>query len=426
MPPARETRTEELTKKQLLAGLRAFLRGDFTVRLPDDLGGIDGQLCETFNELVVQAGTMSDEVAQLGVEVGKEGRIKRRLRRGGVRGGWSLYITSVNELIDDLTSHMSEIATVVSAVAHGDLSQGIDIDGADEPLKGAFLRYARIVNDMVKRLADFSSEVTRVAVEVGVEGKLGAQARIKGVEGTWKELTDSVNSMASNLTAQVREIARVTTAVAQGDLTKTINIEVRGEILELKNTINTMVDQLGAFADEVTRVAREVGTEGILGGQAQVRGVSGVWRELHGERELHGQQPHLAGAQHRRGGDGHCPGRPGQEDHGGGEGRDPRAQEHHQHHGGAAGRVRGRGDPRGPRGGHRRRARRSGRGGRRVGRVARAHRERELDGQQPHPAGAQHRRGGHGHRRGRPRPQDHCRRPRRDPHPQEHHQHHGG
>jgi HAMP domain-containing protein/signal transduction histidine kinase/DNA-binding response OmpR family regulator len=280
MPTAREQRTEELTKKQLLAGLRAFVRGDFTVRLPDDLGGIDGQICEAFNALVVQAGTMSDEVAQLGVEVGKEGRIKRRLRRGGVRGGWALYVTSVNELIDDLTAHMSEIATVVSAVAHGDLSQGIDIEGADEPLKGAFLRYARIVNDMVKRLADFSSEVTRVAVEVGVEGKLGAQARIKGVEGTWKELTDSVNSMASNLTAQVREIARVTTAVAQGDLTKTINIEVRGEILELKNTINTMVDQLGAFADEVTRVAREVGTEGILGGQAQVRGVSGVWREL--------------------------------------------------------------------------------------------------------------------------------------------------
>jgi HAMP domain-containing protein/CheY-like chemotaxis protein len=276
---AREPR-EELTKKQILAGLRAFMRGDFSVRLPDELTGIDGQISEVFNELVVQAATMSDEVAQLGREVGKEGRIKRRMRRGGVRGGWSVYITSVNELIDDLTAHMSEIATVVSAVAHGDLSQSIDIEGADEPLHGAFLRYARTVNDMVKRLADFSSEVTRVAVEVGVEGKLGAQARIKGVEGTWKELTDSVNSMASNLTAQVREIARVTTAVAQGDLTKTINIEVRGEILELKNTINTMVDQLGAFADEVTRVAREVGTEGILGGQAQVRGVSGVWREL--------------------------------------------------------------------------------------------------------------------------------------------------
>ena len=271
---------EELTKKQILSALRAFKRGEFSTRLPDDLIGIDGQICETFNDILTLAETLSTEVGVLRGDVGSDGHVRRRLRRNGARGGWAVYVTSVNELIDDLTNHLSEIAAVVAAVARGDLTQRIEIEGSDEPLQGAFLRYARTVNDMVDRLAAFSSEVTRVALDVGVEGKLGAQARIKGVEGTWKELTDSVNSMASNLTSQVREIARVTTAVAQGDLTKTINIEVRGELLALKNTINTMVDQLGSFADEVTRVAREVGTEGMLGGQAQVRGVSGVWREL--------------------------------------------------------------------------------------------------------------------------------------------------
>ena len=183
-------------------------------------------------------------------------------------------------MLDDLTTHTDEIARVVSAVSRGDLTQALDLQGVDEPLRGDFLKHARAVNDMVDQLARFGSEVTRVAREVGVQGKLGAQAEVPGVSGVWKELTDSVNLMASNLTAQVREIARVTTAVAQGDLTKTVTIEVRGEILELKNTINTMVDQLSSFADEVTRVAREVGTEGQLGGQAQVRGVSGVWREL--------------------------------------------------------------------------------------------------------------------------------------------------
>src|SRR5205085_1868470 len=196
-------------------------------------------------------------------------------------GGWANYISAVNEVITDLTGHANEIARVVTAVARGDLEQTMELeDGTAGARRGEFLRHARIVNGMVARLSQFGSEVTRVAQEVGGEGKLGAQARVQGVSGVWKDLTDSVNLMASNLTSQVREIARVTTAVAQGDLTKTITIDVKGEILELKNTINTMVEQLRAFANEVTRVAREVGTEGRLGGQATVRGVAGGWREL--------------------------------------------------------------------------------------------------------------------------------------------------
>src|SRR5687767_5632850 len=270
----------ELPRRQLLAALRALKRGELDARLPDDLGGVDGQICEAFNDLAAIIGGLSDEMLELREAVGREGRTKKRLRRGDTRGGWAQYVGSVNSMLDDLTAHTDEIARVVSAVSRGDLTQALDIQGVDEPLRGDFLKHARAVNDMVEQLARFGSEVTRVAREVGVQGKLGAQAEVPGVSGVWKELTDSVNLMASNLTAQVREIARVTTAVAQGDLTKTVTIEVRGEILELKNTINTMVDQLSSFADEVTRVAREVGTEGQLGGQAQVRGVSGVWREL--------------------------------------------------------------------------------------------------------------------------------------------------
>jgi HAMP domain-containing protein len=255
-------------------------RGDFERRLPEDLIGIEGQICQVFNELADMAESLRREAVDLRTAVGKEGRTRRRLSRAGATLGWHDYVTAVNETLDDLTAHNNEVMRVVAAVARGDLTQSIDIDGGNDPLRGDFVRSAKTVNGMVARLDAFGSEVTRVAREVGIEGKLGAQARVQGVSGTWKELTDNVNLMASNLTAQVREIARVTTAVAQGDLTKTINIEVQGEVEQLKNTINTMVGQLSAFADEVTRVAREVGTDGILGGQAQVRGVSGVWREL--------------------------------------------------------------------------------------------------------------------------------------------------
>jgi HAMP domain-containing protein/CheY-like chemotaxis protein len=272
--------TERLDHRQLLAAMRAFKRGDFNVKLREDLAGVDGQIAETFNELVDMVRSIRSEASEVCNAVGKDGQAAKRMRRLNTAGGWAGYISNVNEVIADLVGHANEIARVVTAVARGDLEQTMEVEGADQPVKGEFLRHARIVNGMVARLSQFGSEVTRVAREVGSEGVLGAQARVHGVSGAWKDLTDSVNLMASNLTSQVREIARVTTAVAQGDLTKTITIDVKGEILELKNTMNTMVEQLRAFANEVTRVAREVGTEGRLGGQATVRGVSGVWREL--------------------------------------------------------------------------------------------------------------------------------------------------
>ncbi|MBA3457332.1 MAG: HAMP domain-containing protein, partial [Deltaproteobacteria bacterium] len=273
--------TTGLEHRHILAALRAFKRGEFDVKLREDLAGVDGQIAETFNELVEMVRTIKEEATEVSNAVGKEGQAAKRMRRLNAAGGWAQYITAVNEVVTDLTGHANEIARVVTAVARGDLEQTMELeDGSGGARRGEFLRHARIVNGMVARLSQFGSEVTRVAQEVGGEGKLGAQARVQGVSGVWKDLTDSVNLMASNLTSQVREIARVTTAVAQGDLTKTITIDVKGEILELKNTMNTMVEQLRAFANEVTRVAREVGTEGRLGGQATVRGVSGVWREL--------------------------------------------------------------------------------------------------------------------------------------------------
>ncbi|MBX3271483.1 MAG: HAMP domain-containing protein [Sandaracinaceae bacterium] len=275
-PPAAST----LAKRELLGALRALERGDLSVRLPDDLDGIDGQIAEVFNDLAAQAAGLGAEFANLRQVVGREGRTRQRMRLGGVGGGWAEQIRSVNDLLDDLTRHTDQMAQVVAAVSRGDLTQTIDLERSSPAVRGDFLTHARAVNGMVERLGLLGSEVTRVAQEVGIEGKLGAQARVPGASGAWKELSDSVNLMASNLTSQVREIARVTTAVAQGDLTQTVNMEVKGEILELKNTINTMVAQLRSFAAEVTRVARLVGTEGTLGVQADVRDVSGTWKEL--------------------------------------------------------------------------------------------------------------------------------------------------
>ncbi|NUO48611.1 MAG: HAMP domain-containing protein, partial [Polyangiaceae bacterium] len=275
-----ETTAPRLRDRQVLAAMRALRRGEFSARLPEDLDGVDAQICEAFNDVAQLAESLALESKELRESVGREGKTKRRLAKGGLKGGWETFATSVNYLLDDLTTHTNEMAAVVAAVAQGDFSKRLAEEASEGPVRGDFLRDARIVNGMVEQLQALGSEVTRVAHEVGVEGKLGAQAKVKGVAGAWKELNDAVNMMASSLTVQVREIARVTTAVARGDLTKTITIEVRGEILELKNTINTMVDQLGSFTDELTRVSREVGTEGILGGQARVKGVSGVWREL--------------------------------------------------------------------------------------------------------------------------------------------------
>ncbi len=271
---------EALDRRQLLTALSALRRGEFSVRLPIDYPGVDGKIADAFNDVVELNDRLAKELERLSRVVGKEGKIAQRASIGEVRGTWADTVTSVNALVGDLVHPTSETARVIGAVAKGDLSQTMALEVGGRPLEGEFLRTAKTVNTMVDQLGSFASEVTRVAREVGTEGKLGGQAEVKGVAGTWKDLTDSVNSMAGNLTSQVRNIAAVTTAVANGDLSKKITVDVKGEILELKNTINTMVDQLSSFAAEVTRVAREVGTEGKLGGQAEVKGVAGTWKDL--------------------------------------------------------------------------------------------------------------------------------------------------
>src|SRR5271156_677120 len=279
-PPVRGHDADALDKRTLLQALLAFKKGNFAVRLPIDFEGMDGKIADAFNDVIEMNERMSEELARLSQVVGKEGKISQRARIGEVFGSWEDSVDSVNALIGALVHPTSETARVIGAVAKGDLSQTMALEIEGRPLEGEFLRTAKTVNTMVNQLSSFASEVTRVAREVGTEGKLGGQAKVKGVAGTWKDLTDSVNSMAGNLTGQVRNIADVTTAVANGDLSKKITVDVKGEILELKNTINTMVDQLRSFAAEVTRVAREVGTEGKLGGQAEVKGVSGTWKDL--------------------------------------------------------------------------------------------------------------------------------------------------
>jgi HAMP domain-containing protein/signal transduction histidine kinase/CheY-like chemotaxis protein len=280
MPMLQEPVVHELDTRVLLSALAAFKKGDFSVRLPQEWTGVAGKVADTFNEVVELNGRMVRELGRVSRVVGIEGKLNQRASLGDVSGGWAEGVASVNALIEDLVYPTSETARVIGAVAQGDLSQTMALEIDDRPLQGEFFRTAKIVNRMVDQLGSFASEVTRVAREVGTEGKLGGQGKVKGVAGTWKDLTDSVNSMAGNLTGQVRNIAEVTTAVANGDLSKKITVDVKGEFLELKNTINTMVDQLRSFASEVTRVAREVGTEGKLGGQARVEGVSGTWKDL--------------------------------------------------------------------------------------------------------------------------------------------------
>jgi HAMP domain-containing protein/signal transduction histidine kinase/ActR/RegA family two-component response regulator len=275
-----QTNGNDFDRGQLLSALMAFKRGDFSARLPEDWTGVPGKIADTFNTVIETNERMSRELERIVHAVGKEGRITERASLNNVSESWVDAIGCINVLIEDLLRPTSEMARVIGAVAKGDLSQTMatKIDG--QPLKGEFSRTAKIVNTMVDQLGAFASEVTRVAREVGTEGKLGGQAKVKGVAGTWKDLTENVNLMAGNLTAQVRNIATVTTAVANGNLTKKITVDVKGEFLELKDTVNVMVDQLRSFASEVTRVAREVGSEGILGGQARVEGVSGTWKDL--------------------------------------------------------------------------------------------------------------------------------------------------
>jgi PAS domain S-box-containing protein len=264
----------------MLASMLAFRDGNFSVRLPSDWDGIDGQIAAAFNQAISYEDRLSHEVERLGRTVGREGRLKQRMSVPGATAGWAAKVDCFNTLMDDLVRPTTEISRTIGAVARGDLGQSIELEVDGRPLKGEFLRSAELVNKMIEQLAVFTSEVTRVAREVGTEGKLGGQAQVKRVSGVWKELTDSVNQMAGNLTAQVRNIAEVTIAVANGDLSKKITVDVRGEILQLKEAINTMVDQLRSFASEVTRVAREVGTDGRLGGQAVVPGVAGTWKDL--------------------------------------------------------------------------------------------------------------------------------------------------
>jgi len=269
-----------LDDKDLLRVLLLVRNGNFTVRMPIGEVGVRGRIFDTLNEIISLNEEMMREFTKAGNTIGKQGKLTQRIAVPNAKGTWAAGVDSLNALISDLVHPTIEIAHVISSVAKGNLSQNMPLEIGGHTLQGEFSRIAREVNDMVKQLNLFSMEVTRVAREVGSEGKLGGQAKVKGVGGVWKDLTDSVNLMAGNLTAQVRNIAEVTTAVAKGDLSKKITVDVKGEILELKNTINTLVDQLNSFSSEVTRVALEVGTEGKLGGQAHVRGVGGTWKDL--------------------------------------------------------------------------------------------------------------------------------------------------
>jgi len=273
----------EISKADLgaiLVSLQTMRDGDFSVRLPGVWTGVGGKIADTFNEIVIANQRMAQELRRVGHVVGKEGKTKERVRSYQPRGEWGEMEVSLNALIDDLLRPTTEVTRAIAAVAQGNLAQTVQLDVDGRPLQGEFLRLANIVNTMIQQLSVFTAEVTRVAREVGTEGKLGGQAKVPGVAGTWKDLTDNVNLMASNLTGQVRNIAEVATAVASGDLSRKITVDVRGEILQLKEAINSMVDQLRSFASEVTRVAREVGTDGKLGGQAVVPGVAGTWKDL--------------------------------------------------------------------------------------------------------------------------------------------------
>ncbi len=271
---------ESLDLTVILASLQSMRDGDFAVRLPGTWVGLAGKVADTFNEIVSANQHMAQELKRVGQVVGKQGKTRERTRFHESRGAWGEMEVSVNTLVEDLLRPTAEVTRAIAAVAQGDLTQTVRLDVDGRPLEGEFLRSANLVNTMIQQLGVFTAEVTRVAREVGTEGKLGGQAQVPDVAGTWKDLTDNVNLMASNLTGQVRNIAEVATAVASGDLSRKITVDVRGEILQLKEAINTMVDQLRSFASEVTRVAREVGTDGKLGGQAVVPGVAGTWKDL--------------------------------------------------------------------------------------------------------------------------------------------------
>ncbi|MEV7130331.1 HAMP domain-containing protein [Streptomyces sp. NPDC093260] len=284
-PRGGTTAVDTAALNRLLAALVGMRDGNFRKRLTVSGDGVMSEIAAVFNEVADRNLHLTGELARVRRMVGREGKLTERLETGACEGSWAAAIENSNALVDDLVRPVSEVGRVLSAVAEGDLSPRMELrtqsaEGTGHPLRGEFLKVGRTVNNLVDQLSTFTDEVTRVASEVGTEGKLGGQARVRGLSGSWKDLTDSVNTMASRLTAQVRDIALVTTAVAKGDLSRKVTVHVAGEMLELKNTVNTMVDQLSAFSSEVTRVAREVGTDGILGGQAHVPGVDGTWKEL--------------------------------------------------------------------------------------------------------------------------------------------------
>ncbi|HEY3112845.1 MAG TPA: HAMP domain-containing protein [Gemmatimonadaceae bacterium] len=277
---APDGKIRDIDLRRVLAAMRDMEEGEFDIRLPMSEDPLLAEIADSFNAIAKLNERLCDEMKRVSATIGRQGQMSDRASIGPVTGGWRSTVESVNTLITDLASPTTEVARVLTAVAEGDLGQKMVLEIDGKAVQGEFLRIGTTVNTMVDQLGSFANEVTRVAREVGTEGKLGGQAEVPGVGGTWKDLTDNVNTLAGNLTSQVRNIAAVTTAVAKGDLSQKITVEARGETLELKNTINTMVDQLGAFASEVTRVAREVGTEGKLGGQAQVAGIAGTWKDL--------------------------------------------------------------------------------------------------------------------------------------------------
>ena len=350
----------------------AVATGDLSQKIDVDAQGEILELKDTINTMVDQLSSFAAEVTRVAREVGTEGKLGGQATVEGVSGTWRDLTENVNQLADNLTDQVRNIAQVTTAVATGDLSKKITVDA-----QGEIAELKDTINTMVDQLNSFAAEVTRVAREVGTEGKLGGQATVGGVSGTWRDLTDNVNLMAGNLTSQVRAIARVTTAVANGDLSKKIDIEAKGEILELSDTINTMVDQLSSFADEVTRVAREVGTDGAARRPGRGQGRQRHLARPDRERELHGLQPDRPGAQHRAGRDGGRQRRPVAEDHRRRARRDPRAEEDAEHDGRPAVLVRRRGHARRARGRHAGRARRSGRGRGRQRHVARPDAERQ-------------------------------------------------
>ncbi len=382
----------------------AVANGDLSKKITVDVKGEILELKDTINTMVDQLNAFAGEVTRVAREVGTEGKLGGQAQLKGVAGTWKDLTDSVNSMASNLTGQVRNIAEVATAVAQGDLSKKITVT-----VSGEILLLKETLNTMVDQLRSFAGEVTRVAREVGTEGRLGGQAQVPGVAGTWKDLTDSVNSMAGNLTAQVRNIAEVSTAIANGDLSRKITVDVKGEILQLKETLNTMVDQLNRFASEVTRVAREVGTEGKLGGQANVPGRGRHLERPDGKRQFHGLEFDRPGAQHCRSHHGRGARRLVAQDYRRCERRNSRAEKYHQHHGGSVERLRRRSDARGARSRHRGQARRPGAGARRRRHVEGSDRQRQLDGRQPDRASAQHCRGRDRHRHRRPVAQDHRR-----------------